>query len=68
MASINFAVSEQLSSENLAQIQRVIGGDPASWSLDEIGDGNVNLIFRLQGPLGQVLIKQAVPYLSLIHI
>ncbi len=66
MASITFAVSEQLSSENLAQIQRVIGGEPSSWNLDEIGDGNVNLIFRLRGPLGQVLIKQAVPYLRCV--
>lgn len=66
MASITFSVSEQLSPDNLVQIQREIGGEPASWDLDEIGDGNVNLIFRLRGPRGQVLIKQAVPYLRCV--
>ena len=66
MAAITFTVSEQLSPDNLVQIQRELGGEPGSWSLDEIGDGNVNLIFRLRGPRGQVLIKQAVPYLRCV--
>ncbi len=50
----------------MAVVRREIGGDPDGWSLDEIGDGNVNLIFRLSGPSGQVLIKQAVPYLRCV--
>jgi 5-methylthioribose kinase len=60
------SVLEQLSPESLAVVRRQIGGAPESWSLSEIGDGNVNLIFRLSGPSGQVLIKQAVPYLRCV--
>ena len=47
-------------------VRQAIGGAPDSWALDEIGDGNVNLIFLLSGPSGQVLIKQAVPYLRCV--
>ena len=47
-------------------VRQAIGGAPDSWTLSEIGDGNVNLIFRLSGPSGQVLIKQAVPYLRCV--
>ena len=56
----------QLSSESLAAIQQRIGGEPQAWITDEIGDGNVNLIFRLKGPAGQVLVKKAVPYLRCV--
>jgi 5-methylthioribose kinase len=43
-----------------------LGGSSDEWTIDEIGDGNVNLIFRVRGPKGQVLIKQAVPYLRCV--
>jgi len=55
-----------LNPENVALIRREIGGSPDAWTIDEIGDGNVNMIFRLAGPSGQVLIKQAVPYLRCV--
>jgi 5-methylthioribose kinase len=55
-----------LTPENIALIRQQIGGAPDSWLIDEIGDGNVNMIFRLAGPSGQVLIKQAVPYLRCV--
>ena len=47
-------------------MRREIGGTPDAWRIDEIGDGNVNLIFRVSGPSGQVLVKQAVPYLRCV--
>jgi len=47
-------------------MRREIGGAPDGWRIDEIGDGNVNLIFRVAGPSGQVLVKQAVPYLRCV--
>jgi 5-methylthioribose kinase len=50
----------------IALISAQIGGAPDAWQVDEIGDGNVNMIFRLAGPHGQVLIKQAVPYLRCV--
>ena len=66
MSQVTVSVIEQLSPESISVVRREIGGDPGSWTLAEIGDGNVNLIFRLSGPSGQVLIKQAVPYLRCV--
>jgi 5-methylthioribose kinase len=60
------AMNPSLSPEMLSLIGEKIGGAPESWTIDEIGDGNVNLIFHMSGPRGQVLIKQAVPYLRCV--
>jgi 5-methylthioribose kinase len=60
VSALTFSVIEQLSAESVAVVRGEIGGDPDSWRLDEIGYGNVNLIFRLSGPKGRLLIKQAV--------
>jgi 5-methylthioribose kinase len=57
---------QQLAAETIAVMRREIGGAPDAWRIDEIGDGNVNLIFRIAGPGGQVLVKQAVPYLRCV--
>ena len=66
MSSIAFAALTSLDPENIALISAQIGGAPDGWQVDEIGDGNVNMIFRLSGPRGQVLVKQAVPYLRCV--
>lgn len=42
-----------------------LGGIPAGWDIREIGDGNLNLVFRLAGPQGGLIVKQALPYLRL---
>lgn len=39
-----------------------LGGDPARWSVREIGDGNVNFVYVVRGPNGAVCVKQAPPY------
>jgi 5-methylthioribose kinase len=41
----------------------ILGGDPEQWSALELGDGNVNMLYRVSGELGSVMVKQAVPYL-----
>lgn len=66
MSSIAFAALTSLSPQNIALISAEIGGTPDSWTASEIGDGNVNMIFRVVGPRGQLLIKQAVPYLRCV--
>ncbi len=66
MNTHHFQAEQQLSAENVETLQSLIGGTPSTWSINEIGDGNVNLIFRLTGPNGHVLIKQAVPYLRCV--
>ncbi len=43
-----------------------LGGDPQAWSAVEVGDGNLNLVFILTGPRGQVIAKQALPYVRLV--
>jgi 5-methylthioribose kinase len=43
-----------------------LGGEPESWQVGEIGDGNVNLVFRIRGSSGSLLLKQAVPYLRCV--
>ncbi len=43
-----------------------VGGEPAGWTIEEVGDGNLNLVFKLRGPAGGVAIKQALPYVRLV--
>ncbi|KAJ55899.1 methylthioribose kinase [Actibacterium mucosum KCTC 23349] len=64
---------EALTVENLiprlGQVSAVtdrVGGDPAGWSVTEVGDGNLNLVFIVTGPDGAVIVKQALPYVRLV--
>ncbi|KRR26994.1 methylthioribose kinase [Bradyrhizobium lablabi] len=43
-----------------------LGGAPASWSISEVGDGNLNLVFIVKGGAGGVAVKQALPYVRLV--
>ena len=64
---------EALTPESLAQrlsglnaIVDKIGSDFKSWSVQEVGDGNLNLVFIVKGPEGTVIVKQALPYVRLV--
>ena len=52
-----------------ALAQRV-GGENAStckgWQAREIGDGNINFVFLVEGPAGGVIVKQALPYVRVV--
>lgn len=53
----------------LADIEAVasrIGPDPSAWTVREVGDGNLNLVFIVEGPKGAVVVKQALPYVRLV--
>ena len=39
---------------------------PTPWQVAEVGDGNLNLVFVVTGPLGKVIVKQALPYVRLV--
>lgn len=43
-----------------------LGGASASWQVREVGDGNLNLVFLVEGPVGSVCVKQALPYVRLV--
>lgn len=45
---------------------RAHAGPPESWKVAEVGDGNLNLVFIVTGSAGQVIVKQALPYVRLV--
>jgi len=47
---------------SLPEIKTLLGGRLESWRVREVGDGNLNLVFIVQGPEGSVCVKQALPY------
>ncbi|MBV9568172.1 MAG: S-methyl-5-thioribose kinase, partial [Hyphomicrobiales bacterium] len=43
-----------------------LGGESSGWSVREVGDGNLNLVFIVKGPKGGVAVKQALPFVRLV--
>jgi 5-methylthioribose kinase len=43
-----------------------LGGPPDAWRIGEVGDGNLNLVFLVEGPAGSLCVKQALPYVRLV--
>ncbi len=41
-------------------------GPPDGWSVREVGDGNLNLVFVVTGAAGRAVVKQALPYVRLV--
>lgn len=50
----------------LAPVAAQVGADPDGWTVREVGDGNLNLVFIVEGPRGAVVVKQALPYVRLV--
>ncbi|MCA0003285.1 MULTISPECIES: S-methyl-5-thioribose kinase [unclassified Mesorhizobium] len=50
---------------NEALTQR-IGEDTSRWKVREVGDGNLNLVFIVEGGKGAAVVKQALPYVRLV--
>jgi 5-methylthioribose kinase len=46
----------------LTGVRELLGTEPRSWRVREVGDGNLNLVFIVEGAGGSVCLKQAVPY------
>ena len=48
----------------LAQLQVMTDrlGPSSRWTVREVGDGNLNLVFIVEGPEGSAVVKQALPY------
>jgi 5-methylthioribose kinase len=50
----------------LADVSATLGGVPADWTIGEVGDGNLNLVFIIKGSKGGIAVKQALPYVRLV--
>jgi 5-methylthioribose kinase len=50
----------------LSGIPARLGGGEDEWGITEVGDGNLNLVFLVEGPQGGVCVKQALPYVRLV--
>jgi len=48
--------------QTLPEICARLGGRQSDWRIREVGDGNLNLVFLVDGPDGTVCVKQALPY------
>ncbi|WP_461434055.1 S-methyl-5-thioribose kinase [Hoeflea alexandrii] len=62
-----------LSPETLGQrlggldvMKQAVGGNADAWTVREVGDGNLNLVFIVEGDAGSVIVKQALPYVRLV--
>ena len=47
-------------------LREQLGGKPDSWTIEEVGDGNLNLVFLIRGAEGGFAAKQALPYVRLV--
>jgi 5-methylthioribose kinase len=55
--------------QRLSDVEAVrsrVGDDVSRWAVREVGDGNLNLVFIVEGPSGSVVVKQALPYVRLV--
>ena len=50
----------------LPDMRARLGGAPGPWRVREVGDGNLNLVFIVEGPVGGLVVKQALPYVRLV--
>ena len=50
----------------IASVRAILGGNESQWTVTEVGDGNLNLVFIVKGPNGGVAVKQALPYVRLV--
>ncbi len=51
---------------NVKAVTDLLGTDTGAWDADEVGDGNLNLVFIVKSPKGAVIVKQALPYVRLV--
>lgn len=48
--------------DGLPEMRARLGGTPGGWKVQEVGDGNLNLVFLVDGADGSVCVKQSLPY------
>jgi 5-methylthioribose kinase len=50
----------------LPGLKERLGANNNSWRVKEVGDGNLNLVFIVEGEQGKAIVKQALPYVRLV--
>src|SRR3954462_14516801 len=50
----------------LPAMAALLAGPPTDWSISEVGDGNLYLVFIVKGAGGGMAVKQALPYVRLV--
>ena len=50
----------------LEALTKCLGDATDQWQVEEIGDGNLNLVFLVRGTTGAAIVKQALPYIRLV--
>ena len=50
----------------IAAVRERLGGESSGWRIREVGDGNLNLVFIVEGERDSVVVKQALPYVRLV--
>jgi len=57
-------LADRLGSVNA--ICKIVGDDTSKWKIDEVGDGNLNLVYTVSSDSGNIIVKQALPYVRLV--
>jgi len=67
-APVYAALSPQMLAGRLGMLAVMVDrvGAPHTWTVREVGDGNLNLVFVVTGTKGQAVVKQALPYVRLV--
>ena len=52
--------------KNLDSITSLIGKEAQEWRVTEVGDGNLNLVFVVEGKSATIIVKQALPYVRVV--
>lgn len=50
----------------IEEVVKRLGMDTENWRVKEVGDGNLNLVFIVEGSNDTVIVKQALPYVRLV--
>ncbi|TLP56817.1 S-methyl-5-thioribose kinase [Parasedimentitalea maritima] len=50
----------------LTSLTSRVGTETKDWKIQEVGDGNLNLVFIVEGSKGSAIVKQALPYVRLV--
>jgi 5-methylthioribose kinase len=43
-----------------------LGGTPQEWRIDEVSDGNLNIVYVIRGSTGGVCVKQSLPHVRVV--